>query len=184
MNKFTGLVTELSRVLDKIAGLCLVAVMALIVANILLRAIFKSPILGTIDYVTFLTAVMIGLSLAYCAVQSGHIAVDFFVERLPLKIQAVIDMVMGLLTLTFWGLCVWQTAVYANRMAVTGVVSPTTQTPVYPFIYLVDVGLLALCLVLLVRTGESCRKAFSSSAVSFGTSKVRVIETNRRRLVN
>lgn len=177
MNKFTGLVTGLSRLLDKIAGLCLVAVMALIVANILLRAIFKSPILGTIDYATFLTAVMIGLSLAYCAVQSGHIAVDFVVERLPLKMQAAIDMVMGLLSLVFWSLCVWQTGVYANRTALTGVVSSTTQTPVYPFIYLVDLGLLALCLVLLVRTVESCRKVFSNSAVSFGTSKVRAIDT-------
>ncbi len=177
MNKFTGLVTGLSRLLDQIAGLCLVAIMALIVGNILLRAIFKSPIVGTIDYVTFLTAVMIGLSLAYCAVQSGHIAVDFVVDRLPLKMQAAVDMVTGLLSLSFWGLCVWQTGIYANRMAVTGVASPTTQTPVYPFIYLVDFGLLALCLVLLVRTVAACRKLFSPSAVSFGTPKVRAIET-------
>lgn len=177
MNKFTDLVTGTSRLLDKIAGLCLVGVMVLIVGNILLRAIFKNPILGTIDYATFLTAVMIGLSLAYCGVQKGHIAVDFVMERLPLKLQAAVDMVMGLLSLSFWSLCVWQTGVYANRMAAAGVVSSTTQTPVYPFIYLVDFGLFALCLVLLVKTVESGLKLFSSSAVSLGASQIRAVKT-------
>ncbi|MCL6560978.1 MAG: TRAP transporter small permease, partial [Firmicutes bacterium] len=129
MNKFTGLVTGLSRVLDKIAGLCMVAVMVLIVSNILLRALFNRPILGTIDYAVFLTAVMIGLALAYCAVQNGHIAVSFLVDRLPLKMQAAVDIAMGMLCLSFWGLCAWQVANYAKSMAVSGVVSPTTQTP-------------------------------------------------------
>lgn len=177
MNRFTGLVTGTSRLLDQIAGWCMVAVMLLIVGNILLRVVFKSPILGTIDYATFLTAVMIGLSLAYCAVQNGHIAVDFVVARLPHKIQAAIDLVTGLLSLSFWGLCVWQTGIYASRMAVTGVVSSTTQTPVYPFIYLVDLGLVALCLVLLVKAIESWQKVFLPSAVSIGVTKVRTIET-------
>jgi TRAP-type C4-dicarboxylate transport system permease small subunit len=154
----------------------MVAVMVLIVANIILRAVFKSPILGTIDYATFLTAVMIGLSLAYCAVQNAHIAVDFVMERLPLKIQAVIDMFMGMLSLSFWSLFAWQTAIYANRMASRGVVSSTTQTPVYPFIYLVAFGLFVLCLVLLSNTVESCRKVFSPSAVPFMTPQVAAAE--------
>lgn len=177
MNKFTGLVTGLSRVLDKIAGLCMVAIMALIVSNVLLRALFNRPILGTIDYVVFLTAVMIGLALAYCAVQNGHIAVSFVVDRLPIRMQSLVAIVMDILSLSFWGLCVWQIGLYAERMAVTGVVSPTTQTPLYPFIYLVAFGLLALCLVLLVRTMESFRKAFSPSSVSLVAPKVRAIET-------
>lgn len=180
VNKSKGLVTGLSRVLDQIAGLCLVVSMILIVGNILLRTIFNSPIMGIIDYVTFLTAVMIGLSLAYCAVQNGHIAVDFIIHRLPLKIQGTLDTITGLLALFFWGLCTWQTCAYAGRMAATGVVSSTTQTPVYPFIYVVAFGLMVLCLVLLVRTVESFRKVFLPSPVSFETSKVRTIETTQK----
>lgn len=177
MSKSKGLVTGLCRALDQIAGLCLVVSMMLIVGNILLRAIFNSPILGTIDYVTFLTAVMIGLSLAYCAVHNGHIAVDLVMERLPLKIQAAVDSITGLLSLAFWGLCAWQTCVYAGKMAAAGLVSSTTQTPVYPFIYLQAFGLLALSLVLLVKTVESFRKMFLPSSVSFETSTVRTLET-------
>jgi hypothetical protein len=68
MKGFTGLVNWLSRVLDVILGLLLAGVMLLIVANILLQTLFKSPVLGTYEYVGFLTAALIGLSLANCAV--------------------------------------------------------------------------------------------------------------------
>lgn len=158
MKHFTGLVTGLSRVLDRVAGFCMVAVMLLVVTNILLRAVFNRPILGTYEYVTFLTAVTIGLALAHCAVQNGHIAVSFVVEKLPGKIQAVLDVVMNIIALLFWSLCAGQVAKYANTMAVSGVVSPTTQMPFYPFIYLVALGLLVLCLVLLVKAVESLKK--------------------------
>lgn len=158
MKHFTGLITGLSRILDRVAGFCMVVVMLLVVISILLRVLFNRPILGTYEYVAYLTAVAIGLALAHCAVQNGHIAVSFVVEKLPGKIQAAVDVVMNIISLLFWSLCVWQVGKYANTMAVSGVVSPTTQMPFYPFIYLVAFGLLALCLVLLVKAVESLKK--------------------------
>lgn len=159
MNQLTGLVSGLSRAMDRIAGLCMVAVMVLVVVNILLRALFNRPILGIYDLVTMLTAVMIGLALAYCAVQNGHIAVDFLVNRLPSGFQTAIDVVMNTAALVFWVLCAWQVAGYAEMMAKSGVVSPTAQIPVHPFIYLVALGIFALSLVLLVKTAQSITKA-------------------------
>lgn len=180
MKQFSGLIAGLSRVLDKIAGLCMVAVMLLVVANVLLRAIFNRPILGTYEYVIFLTAVMIGLALAYCAVQNGHIAVSFLFDRLPLKIQASVEMGMNILSTLFWGLCVWQVGNYANSMAINGVVSPTTQIPIYPFIYFVALGMLALCLVLLVRVMESIQKAYSFNILSFVAPKVGSVDSMQK----
>jgi len=158
MKQFTGLITGISRALDRIAGFCMVAVMLLMVVNILLRVLFNRPILGTYDYVVFLTALIIGLALAHCAVQNGHIAVSFVVEKLPKKIQEAVATVTTTIAMLFWGLCAWQMGVYANKMAVSGVVSSTTQIPLYPFIYIVAFGLLALCLVLLVKAVESFKK--------------------------
>lgn len=159
MRQFSGIVTELSRILDKIAGFFMVALMVLVVVNVLLRVVFKSPILGTYEYVGFLTAAMIGLALAYCAVQNGHIAVGLVVDRLRMKTQAYIDIVVNVTALSFWGLATYYVGLYAKSMTVSGVVSPTTQTPFYPFLYLVALGLLVLCLVLLVRFIESVKKA-------------------------
>ncbi|MCL4441844.1 MAG: TRAP transporter small permease [Firmicutes bacterium] len=159
MDHLTGLVNGLSRVMDRIAGFCMVAVMVLVVVNILLRTIFNRPILGTYDFVMLLTAVIIGLALAYCAVQNSHIAVSFLVDRLPARIQTAVDIVMNMAALFFWGLCAWQVAGYAGAMAASGVVSPTSQIPIFPFIYLVAFGLLALSLVLLTNTLKSIKRA-------------------------
>lgn len=163
VEKFTGLVTATSRILDKIAGFCMVSIMLLVVSNIVLRVLFNHPILGTYEYVVFLTVAAIGLSLAHCAVQNGHIAVDILMDRLPLKIQGVIDLVMNTAALLFWGLCAWQIGIYANKMAISGLVSPTSQIPMHPFIYLVAFSILALSLVLLSKTMESLQKVFLPS---------------------
>ncbi|MFZ5596889.1 MAG: TRAP transporter small permease [Bacillota bacterium] len=159
MKRYTALITGFSRALDTIAGLSMVAVMVLIVGNILLRVLGGRPFLGVYEYVVFLTAVMISLSLAHCAVQNGHIAVSFVVERMPLRVQALVDLLMNAITLFFWGLCAWQMGVYAKSTADSGLVSPTTQISSYPFIYLVAFGIATLSLVLLGRALESVKKA-------------------------
>lgn len=159
MKQFTGFVTGFCRLLDRLAGLCLVSVMVLIITNILSRSLLKRPILGTYEFAGYLTAAVIGLALAYCAVQNGHIAVTFVADRLPWRTQAFVDTAMNLGAFLFWGLAAWHIGGYANSMVVNGVVSPTTQAPFYYFIYLIALGLLALCLVLLVRTIESVKKA-------------------------
>jgi len=179
MGKFTGLVTGLSRILDKIAGLCMVSIMVLVVANILLRGLFNRPILGTYDYVVFLTVLTIGFSLAHCAVQNSHIAVSFVLERFPRRVQAAVDLIMNAAATFFWVLCAWQIGVYAEKMAQSGVVSSTSQIPLYPFIYLVALSILALGLVLLVKTMESAQKAFLPS-ISLLLPGVKAVEAMKR----
>lgn len=158
MDKITNLVTGLSRLLDRMAGFCMVSIMLIVVANILLRVFLKRPVLGAYEYVCFLTAALIGLALANCALQKGHIAVGVLVDRLGEKTQAVIDTFINAVSLLFWGLSAWYICKYANNLLKNGVVSPTTQTPFYPFLYLIAFGLLALCLVLLVRLADSIKK--------------------------
>ncbi len=169
MLKFTGLITGLSRILDKIAGLCMVSVMLLVVINILLRTLFNRPILGVYEYVVFLTVATIGLSLAHCAIQNSHIAVSFVYDRLPLRMQWLVDVFINTAGLFFWSLCAWQVGIYANNMAASGVVASTSQIPLYPFIYLIAFCLLALGLVLLVKTLESVQRLWQPSLITLST---------------
>jgi len=161
MKKLNSLVTELSRKLDNIAGLCIVGVMVLVVANILLRALCNRPIAGTYELVCYLTALGIGLALANCAVQKAHIAVDFVADRLALRAQIVIDNLMNIIALGFWSLTVWHLVKYARAMATSGLVSSTAQIPIYPIIYLIALGFCGLCLVLALRLTESISLALT-----------------------
>jgi len=82
METFKAIVHTASRAIDGVAGLALGGVAVLVTANILLRALLNRPIVGTYELVGYLTAAVIGLSLAHCALQNSHIAVDFLVEHL------------------------------------------------------------------------------------------------------
>lgn len=165
MKRFTGLVTSFSRTLDQLAGFCMVAVMMVVVGNVLLRAIFKSPILGAYEYVGYLTALMISLALAYCAVQNAHIAVGIVVDRLSRRSQGFVDLAVHTLGLVFWLAAAWHLVQHGRGLAASGVVSATAQIPFYPFVYLVAAGLLALSLVLLVKLVEALVSVRAGSPV-------------------
>lgn len=176
MKKFSGFVIGLCQQLDKLAGLCIVSVMVLVVANILLRVIFNYSILGTYELVGFLTALGVGLSLAHCALQNGHIAVEILVNRLTSQVQVWVDIFINLVALGLWGMCAWHLGLYAKTMMASGLVSLTAQIPVYPVIYLVALSFSGLCLVLLVRSISSISKALAE--ISFAEQAWEIEVTN------
>lgn len=158
MERITKAVTRICRFFDVIAGWGAFALMVLVVGNVILREVIKKPILGTYEYVGFLAALVIGLALAYCAIQDGHIAVTFLMERFPLKIQAIAEVIIGLISLGFLVLAAWHTGLYAHSMVLSGEVSPTTEVIFYPYIYLVAFSLLVLAVVVLLKVIKNIGK--------------------------
>ncbi|KUO75148.1 MAG: hypothetical protein APF81_02475 [Desulfosporosinus sp. BRH_c37] len=148
---------RLSSFLDHMARWIVVALMVLIVGNVLLR-LFGSPIQGTIEWAEFLAAMLIGLSLAYCGAQGGHIALEFLVEKFSTKVQAVLQVVIDFFVVVFLSLSFWRIILYANDLKLSGQVSLTTKTPYYLFIYVIAFGFLAYGLVVLGSMIDSLRK--------------------------
>jgi len=148
MKRLSSMVKGISITLDKIAGAFIFLVMLLVVSNVLLRAIFGNPIKGTYEVVGLLTAVAVGLGLSYCAYQNGHIAVSFIMDRLPKKVQGTIDCVTDFIAFGFWGVAVWYLIKYADTMRHNGLVTATSEIPIYPFVYVIAVGFFALCLII------------------------------------
>ena len=149
MKSLDGLVENLSRVMDRLAGFCIVLTMLLIVSNIILRAVFKHPLVGTVDFVNILIALTIGLSIAYCAVQDGHIAIEYFVDKMPASVAAVIKLVINFMALIFWGFAASYMIGFAGSMNANGQVAATSQIPLSPVAYIIALGLMAICLVIL-----------------------------------
>lgn len=151
MKSLDGLIENMSRVMDRAAGLCIVVMMLLIVSNIVLRAVFKHPLLGTFDYVNILIALSIGLSIAYCAVQDGHIAIEFFVDKMPVPAAATVAIIVNFIGFVFWGFVTWYMIGFAQSMNANGLMASTSQIPLSPVAYVIALGLMAICLVLLSR---------------------------------
>ena len=141
------------------AGVGLVAMLALTVADIIGIKLFKHPIPGGIEIVAFLGVVVAGFAMAYTQVLRGHIHVEFVVMRLPKRAQGVISAFVTLLGLALFVLLAWRSYDYGLALRAAGEVSMTQRIPFYPFVYALAFCCVPLCLVLLVEFLKSIMKA-------------------------
>ncbi|MEN6350278.1 MAG: TRAP transporter small permease [Syntrophomonas sp.] len=148
MKNISSAVEKISRILDRIAAFCIALTMAVVVLNVIMRAVINQPLLGTVEYVNILTALTVGLALANCAFHNGQIAVEFLVDKLPGKMQALIDSLTNGAALVFWTISAWYMVQYAQATSLSGEVSATTGIPMYPVVYLLAFSLVVLCMVI------------------------------------
>jgi TRAP-type C4-dicarboxylate transport system permease small subunit len=144
----SSIIKKVSLITDKLAGLCFFSVMVLVLANIILRNIFKLPILGTVEIVGLLTVTGLGLALANCEMLDGNIAMDVVTEKLSPGKQKVIEVITYSISLCFWAIVVWRIMIYAYTSLVNGRVTATVSIPLYPFIFILGINVLFLCVVL------------------------------------
>ena len=138
----------ISVVLQGVGAGVLTVMMLLTASDVTLRQ-FKSPLMGTIDITEFLMAILVSFGLAYCAIRKGHVKVDLIVERLPRRVQAIIDTVTTLLSLGLCILITWQSFVNMVSVYNSGATSWTLNITVFPFAGLVAFGFAWFTLVLL-----------------------------------
>lgn len=131
--------------------------MLLTCADVLLR-ILRCPIPGTYEIVGLLGATFVSFSLAHTTTERGHIAVDFIVQKLPLRLQDLIDCINSIICAFLFAVITWQSVVYALDLKNSGEVSMTLQMPIHPFVFGIALGCGMLSLVLFVRSVESTLK--------------------------
>ena len=159
MASFEKTVYGFSRRLNIVSSIVLVLMMGLVFVNVVLRAVW-TPILGTYEFTGFLASIMITFALAHCASIKGHIAITIFADRLPPRVQAILDSFVAVLGTALYAVIAWQSVKYAINMIKIGEVSPATATPFYPFIFAVAFGLFMLALTLLNDVFTSIGKIF------------------------
>jgi len=151
LDRFERIVNSLSNWLNRIAGVALVLMLALIAVDIIGAKIFRWPVPGGIDIVGLLGVVAIGFAIAHTQVVHGHIEVAFFEEKIPQKIRNVIDVVIYAVGMLLFVLLAWKTCEYGYTLQAKGEVSMTQGIPLYPFVYGMALCYLAVFLVLLVQ---------------------------------
>jgi TRAP-type C4-dicarboxylate transport system permease small subunit len=153
-NSLNKILLPISMILLGVGAVVLAAMMFLTASDVTLRQ-FKLPIMGTDDITAFLMAILISFGLAYCTIKKGHVQVDFLVERLPIRAQAIINSVVTLLSLVLSALITWQS--FANMISVfqSGATSWTLNFIVYPFAGIVAFGFALFTLVLMANLFEA-----------------------------
>ena len=151
MKNFAKIIVKISQILDRAAGFCCFAMMVLVACNVIGRKVFNVPLVGTIELVQILFALTVGLALANCAVNSGHITIDFVADYFPerfQKIARIITVTITIVTVTVSG---WMLVGYADTLRETGRYTGSLKIAYYPFVYLIAFGFFIFALVEIVK---------------------------------
>ena len=139
-----------SRIAGGIGVTVLVLMVLLTVAEVFSRRVLNTPISGALELTSLGLVLFVFLTLAYCAVKGGHIALDILVTRFPKRVQASVYALMHILTAGIMGVASWQLWVQAMRVQRMGQTSGLLEIDIYPFLYLAALGCLLITLVYLV----------------------------------
>jgi len=147
VNTLNALAVSLSRFMYVIAGIALACSMFLTVGDVILRT-FKKPIVGTYELVGLLGALVIGFALPQTSRLKGHVIMDFVTDKLPARIQGILEVVSRILAIVLFGIIAWNMWGFGDDFRISGEVTPTLQLPTYPIAYSIAVCCAVECFVL------------------------------------
>lgn len=139
------------KVLSAIAGTSLAIMMFLMAADVVCRYLFNSPIPGALELVEYMMAITIPLSIAFCAAQRSHVAVEMIVERLPYPVRLGVSIVVTLLMILFLAIVSRQSFLNIIDSYQSNITSAVLQIPAYPFAVPVAMGMSFYTLFLLLQ---------------------------------
>lgn len=152
-------VVVLMKCMREISCLSLAFIIAVTLADVISRAIYK-PITGAYELVSFAGAVTIGLALPMTAWEKGHVFMEFIVDRLSARVQALFSAFTRiLLTLLFFfiGVALY---VVGTEMRTSGEIALSLKIPVYPIAYAVSIVCFFLCIIYIFEIVVIARKKY------------------------
>jgi TRAP-type transport system small permease protein len=141
------------------AGTVVLGFMVLLtVADVLLRFLLDRPLRGAFEIVEFLMVMVVFSAIAYTGWLKGHIVIQIFSSRLPERVRAILDSIADLISIGFCCLLIWQGMAQAQITRLRNDISGVLSIPVFPFYYVVVLGMVLMGLVLLANLIESVRR--------------------------
>ena len=128
----------------------MVFVMLAVSADVFMRKVFSSPILGVWDLSTMAFAVVIWGPMAYTAIKGSHIALTFLLDRFHRWPRVVLQTIISIVTSGVLGLVSWRLFLYARHLDATEFVSPTLRIPHAPVAYFAAFACMIMALAFLI----------------------------------
>jgi TRAP-type C4-dicarboxylate transport system permease small subunit len=135
----------------------LTGMMVLIVANIIYR-LFGHVIPGSYEISTLMIVVAVAFALGYAAVHKSHIVVKIVVARFSQRWQAIIEVLMSLISLATWAVIAWASYNVLSQRWLTEM-TDLLDIPYLPFRIIFVVGLAILSLVYLTDLVSALKQA-------------------------
>lgn len=133
----------------KMVGAVFLMGMAILTCADVVGRLFKYPIFGTVELVSFMGAIAIACSLPFTHQEKGHIGVELFTRKLPRKVQLIIELCTELLSLALFVLVSWRMVLYSIKSKESGELSMNLQLPEYAIIFILACGFIIFVIIIL-----------------------------------
>jgi len=97
----------LSRILVGLIAFCLLSIVLLVMTLVVLRYGFNSTIIGANEFIVILFMYASAIGAAVVIGQKEHIAITYFIDKLPPSIRRVVDIVNYILIALLNGIIIW-----------------------------------------------------------------------------
>ena len=133
----------------KMVGAVFLFGMALLTCVDVIGRLFKYPIFGSVELVSFMGVIAIACSLPFTHQYKGHIGVELFVRKLPSKTRNIIALITEILSLVLFILIAWRMFHYASKVQSSGELSMNLQLPEYLIIYVLGGGFVIFTMIII-----------------------------------
>lgn len=106
--KWLHYIDKISEWVGKAASFLILFIVGLILAHILMRAVFSSTIIWADEMIQFLFAAILLLGGAYTLSLGRHVRMDLVYAKLSLKRKAILDLFTFIFFCLFMGLMLWK----------------------------------------------------------------------------
>jgi len=124
--------------------------------------LFKYPIFGSVELVSFMGVIAIACSLPFTHMEEGHIGVELVVRKFSRKIRNIVKLCTEILSLILFTLVTWKMFEYGVNVRNSGELSMNLQLPEYMIIFLLGCCLFVLTATILysiLKTISNLRKS-------------------------
>jgi C4-dicarboxylate transporter DctQ subunit len=146
----SGLLERLDRVqrrieaiLNQLSGIAIMSVLAIVVAEVAMRALFNTPIPGQIDMVELILPCVALLGLAYCHQKASHVRMGALLAMLTGRRLWIAELCNTVPTIFLFGVLTWGSWTSMTRAYVTGDSTMEVEIITWP-------AKLAICLAIFV----------------------------------
>ncbi|MCP3890598.1 MAG: TRAP transporter small permease [Desulfobulbaceae bacterium] len=133
----------------KIVGAVFLFGMALLTCADVIGRLFKYPIFGSVELVSFMGVIAIACSLPFTHQKKGHIGVELFIRKFSSRTRNIIALCTEVLSLLLFVLVAWRMFHYATKIKESGELSMNLQLPEYAIIYILAVGFVIFTLIII-----------------------------------
>ena len=152
MEKFSRFISRVNQAMGKAVSFLLVAMIATIGYEVIVRYFFNRPTIWSFDLNIYLLCVYSLIGGGFTLLRNGHVNVDIVYGRLPVRTQAILACFTSIFFFIFMGVLLWYGAKMAYNAFIWRETSGTVLNwPLFPTKVMVPVGAFLLVLQGIVK---------------------------------